>query len=159
MITVSEIIDEGKRIVGACSDELFFRWLHDAVMLVANKGEFEAWKGWLDICLPKPQDYISLPPEVDTVLAVNICRHPALGFSQIYNFHLNGPGDKDSAIQCDWAWQDLGAWHPVSIDPPKGAILTAKVQVPEDDGKALIIYGRDMQGRELTREESGKTVP
>src|SRR4029077_10649534 len=123
MFTVDSCYDEAKKIVGICDDTKLFRWMSDVVTMIANKADLEAGKGYLDICTAgchcRAQGHphhlhgcgshcVSLPREVGTVLGVNIDGCPALGVDQLFNFHLNGPGDH-AHRGCDRQWQDLGA--------------------------------------------------
>src|SRR6266702_7086493 len=100
MFTVSEIYDEGKKIIGACDDVKFFRWCGDVVTMIANKADFEGWKLTLDICTAGchcstgtacnrgascGRRCLTLPREVETVIAVNIGGQPTLGFGQLFN--------------------------------------------------------------------------
>jgi hypothetical protein len=167
---VDDIFDEGKKIIGTCDDTKFFRWCGDVVSMISSKGDFEGWKGWLDICTRgcghcdggRPHEHrhcgnrcITLPREVETVLAVNIQGHPSLGFGTLFNFHLNGPGDRPGRTACEWSWQDGGDWHATYRDLITPAKLVAYLQNSADNGKALIVYGFDDRGQVLRREENG----
>lgn len=149
MFRVDDIYEEAKKIFGACDDPKFFRWLGDAVTLVANKGDFEGWKGWVDICTSECGSYLTLPREVETVYGVNIGGHPTLGVGQLFNFHLNGPGD--CTIGCRWQWQDLGLIHPTYRDIVTPSKVIAYTSSASDNGKEFIIYGRDINGNKLRR--------
>lgn len=153
MFTVADIYDEGKKIVGNCDDTRFFRFLGDAVTLIANKGEFEGWKGWLDICTNGGL-CVTLPREVETVLAVNLGGKPTLGYDQLFNFHLNGPGDCHGS--CQWAWQDQGQWHSTYRDLLTPSQLVAYLQNASDNNSELIVYGYDYQGNRLRRQVNGE---
>lgn len=137
--------------------------------MISSKGDFEGWKGYLDICSAGcgtctetvPCNHgscgrkcVSLPREVETVLAVNINGNPSLGYGQLFNFHLNGPGDNRQS--CNWSWQDLGQWHFTMRDLITPAKLVAYLELPEDNGKQLIIYGYDTAGNLLRRNEGGQ---
>lgn len=169
MFRVDDIWDEGKKIVGVCSDDKFLKWCSDVVTMTANKGDFEAFKGYLDICTTGcgsctetascnhggcGRKCVSLPREVETVLAVNINGNPSLGFGQLFNFHLNGPGDRWQS--CNWSWQDLGQFYSTYRDLITPAKLVAHLQTPEDNGKQLIVYGYDNAGNLLRRQEGGQ---
>jgi hypothetical protein len=155
MFRVDDVYEESKKIVGACDDALLFRWMGDVVTMIANKADFEGFKGWLDICTSSScQKCITLPREVEVVLAVNIGGRPALGFDQLFNFHLNGPGDCN--VGCEWSWQDQGSWHTTYRDLVTPAKLVAFLQSPEDNGKALIVFGYDQNGNVLRRQVSGQ---
>lgn len=149
MFRVADVEEEARKIMGVCDDTKLFRWLGDTVSLIANKGDFEGWKGWLDICTSGDGHCITLPREVETVLAVNIGGHPTLGYGTLFNFHLNGMGD--CRRRCDWSWQDQGAWHFTYRDIVTPGRLVAQLQLPDDNNKELIIYGYDNQGQKLRR--------
>jgi hypothetical protein len=169
LFTVDDIWDEAKKIVGICDDTKLFRWLGDTVSMIANKGDFEGWKGWLDICTTgcggcqngRPcgsascgRTCVTLPREVETVLAVNIGGKPTLGFGTLFNFHLNGPGD--CRRDCGWSWQDQGNWHSTYRDLATPAKLVAFLHSVEDNGKQLLIYGYDDAGNQLRRKVNGE---
>lgn len=149
MFRVADVEEEARKIIGVCDDAKLFRWLGDAVSLIANKADFEGWKGWLDICTSGDGKCITLPREVETVLAVNIGGRPTLGYGTLFNFHLNGMGDCRN--RCDWSWQDQGAWHFTYRDIITPGRLVAQLQLPDDNNKELIIYGYDNQGQKLRR--------
>ena len=168
MFTVDDIYDEAKKIIGACDDVKLFRWLGDSVTLISNKGDFEGWKGYLDICTHgcscngtsvcnNPagcgRKCLSLPREVEMVIGVNIGGQPVLGRDQLFSFHLNGPGDCKTI--CEWAWNDQGGFHPTYKDLIHPAKLVAYLQTPEDNGKLLVVYGYDQFGNVLRRQENG----
>lgn len=156
MLTVSEIYDEGKKIVGSCADEIFFRWVTDAVKVIANKSHFEGWKGWLDICTTGQGKCLTLPREVGTVLAVNVGGQPTLGRDQMFRFHLNGPGDCRGS--CEYTWDDQGNWHPVYKDLVTPSKLVAYLQTDTDNGKELLVFGYDNQNQPLRRQVAGEWV-
>ena len=152
MFQVDDIWEEAKKIAGFCDEPKLLRWLSDAVSLTANKGDFEGWKGFLDICPTNDGKCFSLPREVSTVYAVNIGGQPTLGLGQLFNFHLNGPGDCPKS--CNLTWQDMGGFHSVYRDISVPSKVVAYVQRPEDAGKALIVFGHDVSGNPLRRETS-----
>jgi hypothetical protein len=152
MFQVNDIYDEAKKIVGNCDEVRFFRWLGDAVTLIANKGDFEAFKGFCDICA-EGKKLVTLPREVQTVLAVNIGGRPTLGFGQLFNFHTNGPGD--CTTRCEWSWYDQGDWFCTYRDLTFPTQLVAYSQTPVDNGKTLIVFGFDQNGLKVRRQENG----
>ena len=168
MFLVNDIAEEGRGIVGACSETKFLNWCSDTVSMISAKLDCEAWRGYLDICTlgcgecgssscnhgTCGRRCVALPREVETVLAVNINGNPALGLGELFNFHLNGPGDNCSS--CNWEWQDLGQHHATYRDLITPAKLVAYLQTSEDNGKQLIVYGFDSDGNKLRREVSGQ---
>lgn len=168
MILLDDIWDEAKKIVGACDDTKFFRWCGDAFNLIANKIDIEGLKGYLDICTVGchgcdnkssncrnncGRKCVALPREVDTVLAVNICGHPALGFGQLFSFHLNGGGDLGN--RCDWSWYDKGKHYSTYRDILTPAHLVTFLERPDDNGKSFVVFGYDDKGNVLRRNEGG----
>lgn len=152
MFQVDDIYDEAKKIVGSCDDPLFFRWLSDAVALIANKADFEGWKGYLDICAT--DRCVTLPREVQTVLGVTLDGNPAVGRNELFSFHLNGPGDKRSA--CNWAWDDGGANHATYRDITTPSKLVAQLDTEEDNGVSVVVHGFDKNNQPLWHEVGGE---
>jgi hypothetical protein len=169
---LAEVYDEAKRIVGQCSDPVFFRTATDALSLIANKLEPEALRGYLDICTTSckcsgncttgstcnnaacGRRCVTLPREVETILAVNIGGHPSLGMGELFSFHLNGPGDCKNS--CDWSWEDQGGFHSTYRDLITPANLVAFLQTPEDNGKQLVVFGYDVNGNVLRHQVGGE---
>lgn len=171
MFRVDDVYDEARKIIGVCDDVKLFRWLGDAVSMIANKEDLEGWKGYLDICTlgcsscdgatqcNNPagcgRRCIALPREVETVLAVNIGGQPVLGYGQLFAFHLNGPGDCRTV--CEWKWQDAGKMHCTYRDLVTPSKIVAYLQTPADNGKQVIIYGYDDAGNVLRRRDTTGT--
>lgn len=150
MIIVSEIFDESKKIFGHCNEPLLFRQITDAIELLANKGEIDPLVGFVDLCVSGK--CVTLPREVETVLAVNICGRPAQSRDQLFEFHLNGPGSRDCS--CRWDWADGGQW-PTYKDIVCPSKLIAFLDSPQDAGKTLKVFGFDEQNRPLRTEVNG----
>lgn len=155
MFQVNDVWDEAKKIIGVCDDAKLLDWLSDSVTMVANKGDFEGWKGQIDICTTNQGRCVSLPREVGTVYAVNINGNPSLGLDRLFNFHLNGPGDRGRS--CNWSWQDAGA-SPVYRDLELPAKLVAYAQNEEDDGKMFVVHGYDDKGNRLRFSQGGEQL-
>jgi hypothetical protein len=172
MFRVDDIYDEAKKIIGVCDDTKLFRWLGDAVGLIANKEDLEGWKGFIDVCSAgcscasvgsicnNPsgcgRKCITLPREVETVIGVNIGGQPVLGYAQLFEFHLNGPGSCRTV--CEWKWMDQGGYHYTFRDLVHPAKLVAYLANPADNGAELIVYGYDSKGNVLRRIENGVTL-
>jgi hypothetical protein len=171
MFRVDDIYQEARKIIGVCDDNKLFTWLADSVTLISNKNDLEGWKGYLDICTSGCKNCdgattcnnpagcgrrcIALPREVETVIGVNIGGQPVLGYGQLFNFHLNGPGDCRTI--CEWKWQDQGNFHCTYRELIHPAKLVAYLQTPADNGKQLIVYGYDEGGNVLRRQDSTGT--
>lgn len=143
MIIVSEIWDEARKTFGHCLEPKLFRWITDAVELLASKGEIDPLMGYIDMCVFG--SCITFPPEVETVLAINVCGAPAISRDTLFTFHINGPGD---GCSCGNTWQDLGNF-PTYRDLPCPSRLVAFLDKSEDAGKLLKVFGWDEQNRPL----------
>lgn len=156
MFQVNDVWEESLKISGICDESKILRWLSDAVTLVSNKMDLEGWKGFIDICTANGGTCFSLPREVETVYGVNIGGRPTLGLGQLFNFHLNGPGDCCPAKR--WSWQDGGGAHSTYRDIVTPAKLICHVERPEDAGKELVVYGYDKNGHKLRRQKDGSEI-
>lgn len=159
MFLASEVIDDAKTILGFSREDKLFRWLTDAVELLAQKGEIDPLVGYVDLCIDN--GCVTLPREIETVLACNIGGHPALGHDQLFSFHLNGPGDFQT--RCDFSWDDSGL-HPVYRDLKCPSKVVTFLDNTEDEGKAVRVFGYDEQHRPLrtkvgTEWQDGYLVP
>lgn len=168
MFLLTDAAEEARKIIGQCDEAKFLAWSSDVVLMISSKLDLEPFKGTLDICTAGcscssgdscnraaccGKKCVTLPREVETVLAVNVGGQPTLGFGQNFNFHLNGPGDCRNS--CEWSWVDAGANHFTYRDLITPAKLVAYLQTPEDNGKKLIVYGYDSAGNVLRRQVGG----
>lgn len=158
MILVSEIWKAAKRTFGHCDEPLLFREITDTVEMLASKGEIDPLVGYVDMCVDG--SCITLPPEIETVLALNVCGKPMISRDVLFSFHLNGPGD---GRDCGKTWQDKGNF-PTYKDIQCPSKLIAFLDNPEDAGKLLRVYGFDDQNRPLRTKvgdtwEDGLRVP
>jgi hypothetical protein len=150
MMLVSEIFDEAKEIFGHCNEPKLLRQISEAVLLLTDKGEIDPLVGYVDICVS--DKCITLPREVETVLAVNIGGRPALGHDELFSFHLNGPGDFD--ISCNFDWFNTGSF-PTYRDLSCPSKLIAFLDKEEDEGATLRVFGFDDQNRPLRTQVNG----
>jgi hypothetical protein len=150
VLTVSEILDEAKEIFGHCNQKKLFRWISDSVELLANKGEIDPLVGYVDICVSGK--CVTLPREVETLLAVNIGGRPSLGHDELFTFHLNGPGDIGG--DCEYSWFNTGGF-PTYRDLQCPSRLVAFLDSQEDEGKKLRVFGFDDQNRPLRTQVNG----
>lgn len=150
MYQVTDVYDEAKAIFGACDDARLFRWITDAIQLVCNKSDFEGWICYVDLCVDG--QCVTLPREVECPLAVNIGGTPTLGQNQLFNFHLNGPGDCGDS--CSYTYQDKG-YFPTYRDIVTPSKLIAFVDKAEDAGKELRVYGFDEDGLPVRQQVGG----
>jgi hypothetical protein len=153
IVTVRDIIDDLKKILGACSLPDIYRKVTDAVQVLANTGEFDPLFGVVDICVK--DRLVTLPREVYTVLSVNLNGQPAIGRDFMFQFHLNGPGDCWDTGKV--GWRDFGlvpAYRPMQR-PGK---IVAFLQDEADEGAELWVYGWDTQNQKLKTVNADGTV-
>jgi len=144
MFQAKDIFDDAKDIFGICREEKLFRYMTDAIRMLANKGDIDPLVGALDICVQNK--CVTLPREVETVFGVNLAGRPALGHNELFSWHLNGPGDCKG--RCDYSWFDElpAVTYKDIICPGK---LIAFVDKPSDSGKKLRVFGFDKQNKPL----------
>lgn len=158
MIQVSDIYEDARNIVGTCDDPTLFRRISEAVEALANKGDFDPLLGTVEICTS--DKCVTLPREVENVMAVNINGRPSIGRDRWFNFHLNGPGDHHSPAAFRpviWSWQD-GAESPVFRELRSPSKLIAFVSNAADQGTELRVYGYDTAGLFIRTLENGVWV-
>lgn len=155
MIEVADIYDDAKKIVGTCDDPTLFRRISEAVEVLANKGDFDPLLGEMDICAD--DTCVTLPREVEMVMAVNLNGHPTIGRDRWFNYHINGPGMRSRDQVHGWSWID-GAESPVFRELKAPSKLIAFVQRQEDAGQELRVFGWDSNNNWIRTQEDGKWV-
>jgi len=156
MIPVSRIYNRARNIVTSCSDAELFEHLTDAVEMLANKGDFDPLFGTVDISAQGK--YVTLPRDVETVLAVNISGQPSMARDRLFNFHINGPGDRDNLRSCRWRWWKDGGQAYTFRDLQTPSRLAAAVDVESDEGSDLWVEGVSPSGVEIRTLVGGTMV-
>lgn len=156
MLTYGALLFDAKRILGTCEAEYLSRRINEAVELLANKGDFDPYIGVVDIAAEGTS--VPLPPEVETVLAVNNMGIPGRGLDRMFNFHLDGPGDLPRQSFTRWRWKDEGE-SPVFANPSTATTKLWVQGLTADLGKQVTIYGTDSSGNPLGEVVAGSFVP
>lgn len=149
MLLVSDILDDAKKIFRGCDETNIFNKIGDAVELLAQKGEIDPLVGYVDLCVSG--QCVTLPREVETVLAVNLDGHPTRGRNPLFSFHLNGPGD--FATTCR-TWTDVGQF-PTYRDMHCPGQLVAFLDNEDDNDSELWVFGYDWENKPLRTEVNG----
>lgn len=136
---VSEIIEDARQIVGQCGIDVLLSRLTDAVVTLANKGNYDVLTGYADICTTTDGLYLSLPREIDTPLAINVGGYPKIFRNRWMEFHINGPG---SFSKCPWNWDDRGDF-PTVMDIINPSNLLAVADLKTDLDAQLLVVGTD----------------
>lgn len=153
MFLVDSIYNDAKKVFGFADETMLFQRITDSIDLLANKGEIDPLKGFVDLCVSG--GCITLPREIETVLSVNICGRPAISRDQLFEFHLNGPGS--NMCTCRHTWVDGGNW-PTYKDLRCPGKLVAFLESPDDAGKKIRVFGFDDQNRPLYTMINGVNV-
>lgn len=144
---VSEIYNELKSadVLGVCDDTTIFARLSDAVRLIANSGVLDPSIGEMSLCVC--DGCVTLPADVETVLAVNQASFPTLLRDEWFQYHANGTGT--SGYQ-PWNYTDvLGGNFATYRDPANEVALIAEVESAKDSNCALRVYGWDINGKRI----------
>jgi len=154
MLLVSDVYDEVQRVMGQCDDASTFNRISDATEILCNKTDIDPLIGWVDINTAGGRA-ITLPREVDTVLALNISGRPTFPRDRWAEFHLNGKGT-DCGPACGHYWDDKGDF-PIFVDPTAPVQLTG-VCTADDVAAELWAYGYDADDRRIFSTVGGNTV-
>lgn len=155
MILVRDILPDAKRVLGQCGNDLLFSRLSDATEVLANKSDFDPLLGWVDITTSGGK-VVSLPREVETVLALNISGVPSFPRDRWAEFHLNGRGS-DCSDSCAFFWDDKGD-YPLFRDPDVPVRFVATVENSADLTAELWIYGYDENDKWVYSTVGSETV-
>ena len=156
MILVADVFSEVQRVMGTADDAATYGRISDAVEVLCAKTEVDPLIGWVDINTGGGRA-ITLPREVDTVLALNISGVPSFPRNRWAEFHLNGRGS-DTTESSSYYWDDKGD-SPLFLDPPSPVQLSA-VSTDEKDllDCNLWVYGYGADDRRITSVVDGVTV-
>lgn len=143
MFQVRDVFEDARKIFRHCTEDLIFQRLGDAIELLTIKGEFDPLLGYVDICIV--DQCITLPREIEQVLAINLDGKPVIGKNPFHTFHLNGPGD---FLNDRFSWTDIGQF-PTYRDLPCPGKLISFVDKEVDQGIELRVFGFDDQNRPL----------
>ena len=146
---VSDVLDDARMILGVCDNTIVFRRLTEAIELLAMKSDYDFLTGCVDICTDG--EIVTLPRDVESLLAVNISGMPAIPGNQLFQFHQNGSG---SGPRCDYRWIELGTF-PTYRDLTCASKLVAFLDNPADGSVKLVVHGYDHEGRVLTHTIAG----
>lgn len=143
---VRDFYSQAKREFAACSEAEIFARLSDASKLLANKGINDPLLGEIELCVC--DGCITLPRDVGTVLAIDVCGQPTLLQDQFFKYHINGPGVRGSDGGCG-VITEMGQVCTMR-DPAYPAYLTAEVTSAADNNKKLRVFA--------TRADNGQKI-
>lgn len=140
MITVQDVEEAVKGVLGTCSQEQMYSYLNEAVEELANLGNWDPMVIYMDICTKGCE--ITLPDDIEVPLAINVGGTPSNFRNKWFEFHLNGPGSECCPSSCSFAWNDKGDF-PTFRDPVKPSQVAAYPQGAEDATASVKVYGYD----------------
>lgn len=142
--------------MGTADDAATYGRISDAVEVLCAKTEIDPLIGWVDINTGGGRA-ITLPREVDAVLALNISGTPSFPRNRWAEFHLNGRGT-DTTESASYFWDDKGD-SPIFLDPPSPVQLTAVSTDATDVSSCEVwVYGYGADDRRVTSVVAGNTV-
>lgn len=138
---VYDIYPEASEYLGTNDQTHIFRVGGRAVEYLANKGDWDVLKGYVDLQVQN-QNLVVLPWQVDVPLKFTIDDIPAFSRDRLYEFTLNGFGSgPNGADRMDYSWEDRG-FSPVQVIPPSNGFRVAIEPSTVDAGKKIYIQGQ-----------------
>lgn len=140
MLTVADVIEPVRAVLGTCSSEEFYSKINEAIEELANLGNWDPMVMSMDICTDSCE--ITLPDDVEIPLAINVGGHPADFRNKWFEFHLNGPGTECCDQACNFNWTDKGDFPTFrNLRCPSQLVVCA--EGAENIGASVRIYGFD----------------
>jgi hypothetical protein len=148
-VRVEDIYAEAADYLGTNDQTSVFRILGRACEYLANKGDWDVLKGYVDLPV-QYKNLVVLPWQVDVPLKFTINNSPAFSKDRLYEFTLNGFGSAPGSDRTDLAWEDRG-FVPTNIVPPSDPPFHVQVAPSAADaGKRVFIQGQDVNCQEIT---------
>ena len=137
---VFDIYAEAAEYLGTNDQTHVFRTLTRAVQYLANKGDWDVLKGYVDLPV-QTANLVVLPQQVETPLKFTVNNIPAFSKDRLYEFTMNGFGSAPGTDRVDYSWEDRG-FIPYSIIPAS-AFTVSLSSSTVDAGKRVLIKGVD----------------
>ncbi len=139
---LSEI--KSPNVFGSCDDDACFAAITRAVSRGNNPALFDASIGNMALCVCS--GYVTLPADVQTLLAVVQGRVPMVIRSEWFEYSLSGTGTQD-CVPCGFT---TVAGHFSTISDLVGPNqLIAEIESAADNQKELRVYGWDSEGKRI----------
>lgn len=152
-MTVSDVWADVKEVFGSCNESTLYRRLNSAIDILVDKGDWNPLYTYLDLCAPGR--CVALPSDVETVLAAICDGVPALPRSELYRYHINGPGERVSTTRFEW---ENGGLVPTMRDLVAPVPLVAHVDNAADTNCRLVVYGFDEWGHQVRTQLPDSTL-
>ena len=134
-------------------NEDFLPMLNQACEILIGKGKYKGMV--IDCIFDSSTGYITLPYEIQSILAVTIRHVPTVVFGEFHTYSISGPGtlrfDAESDMQNQGILVDWGADVPTMVSPNPRTPATLKLTIakPADAGKSMRIYGKYPNGEDF----------
>ncbi len=151
MFVDTTLLADVKKVLCSCETPELFRRLSDAIRLGNNQTKSNDWvTGYMDLCVCN--GCVTLPADIETVLAVNIDGQPTLIRDDWFQYHVNGAG---SCNWRDWSYTDEIGPVVTYRDPSSPVNLVAVVENSLDSNKLLRVFGWDENGKRIYTTGTG----
>ena len=173
VLTVADVYNDFGDVLGTQNSAIIYSKINDSVEILSTEGDWDPTRGYVDVCVGC-NSQVTLPPLVDTVLAVNIGGRPTELQDFWFQFHLNGPGEYFKDIDNGWNWTTPtgrgdgggksgnsydGLVVSVFRDPPgSGTALVTQLESVADSGTPMRVYGFDANGNWIRSVENNLPV-
>jgi hypothetical protein len=154
MFPLSEILPDVERVLGVGDLPTVLSRVNAAVEILCTESDWDPTVAYVDVAVGTDR-CLTLPRQVESILAVNIGGRPSLGHDRWFQYHLNGPGN-DCRLRDD-SWTDLGPVVTVS-DPILPFQLSLTLEDEDDAGTTVRVYGYDSEDKKLVTTVDGVTT-
>lgn len=146
MFVDAALLQDIKKVVGTCATDEMYRRVTDAVKLASAQMKSVDWNvGQMDLCVY--DGAVTLPADVQTVLAVNSGGIPTLVRDQWFQYHINGSGASDYV---PFGYTDELGPVVTYRDPSAPVKLVAQVENALDSNNVqLRVFGYDVDGKRI----------
>lgn len=140
--------------LGGCLDSRGYGIVTAAANLLSEKGLIDTLVGEMSLCVCG--NYVTLPPEVDSVLGVQVDGSPVLIRNEWFTYHLNGPGDQNWTAT---GFGDvLGQNYCTFRDPDRPVKLAASLRSATDNNKKIRFFGWKQDGERIYTPDANGTM-
>lgn len=171
MFTVEDILPAVERALGTCNQAELIEAINAAVEILCAESDWDPARGFVDLTVDADR-HLTLPDEVETILAINIGGRPSQGHDMWFQFHLNGPGSgrysgsglpqsEDCLQSCEFDWFDRGQFPTITDPNPSTPFAVSVALNAADQANSAVflrVFGYDLNGNWITTVESGVTV-
>lgn len=169
VITVADVYSDVSRVLGTKDSATIYSRLNDIVEILSTESDWDPTRGYIDVNVGC-DGTITMPDEVDVVLAVNVGGRPTEMHDFWFMFHLNGPGEFFGEQDYNWSWTWGNGQGPsqhtydglsvcVFNDPIcTGVSVVCQLESAADNGTPVRVFGYDTNNQWIRSIENGLPV-